>query len=171
MRTRMITVGAGAGGLLCVALALVVAVDLTVNDSTRPEVDQLLRGVSAGIAYGGLGGFLAARRPRLSVGWVMLLIGFSNAFSSAMGVLADRSLDDGSGVTGWAFWLSSWSWVPGYVLVPTVLLLILPTGRAYGRFGRPLVTVAALGTGLVTLAWALTPYDQQTTPCPRGSRT
>ena len=161
MRTRMITAAAAAGGLLCVALALVVAVDLTVSDDYRPEVDQLLRGVTAGVAYGGLGGFLAARRPRLSVGWVMLLIGFSNAFSSAMAVLADRSLDDGSGVTSWAFWLSSWSWVPGYVLVPTVLLLILPNGRPYGRFGRVLVAVAGVGTGLVTLAWALTPYDQQ----------
>lgn len=157
----MITIGAAAGGLLCVALALVVAVDLAVNDSHRPEVDQLLRGVTAGIAYGGLGGFLATRRPQLSVGWVMLLIGFSNAFSSAMGVLADRSLDGGTAVTGWAFWLSSWSWVPGYVLVPTVLLLILPTGRAYGRYGRALVAVAGAGTALVTLAWALTPYDQQ----------
>jgi two-component system, NarL family, sensor kinase len=161
MRTRMITAAAAASGLLCVALALVVAFDLTVDGTSRPEVDQLLRGVTAGAAYGGLGGFLATRRPRLSVGWVMLLIGFSNAFSSAMGVLADRRLDDGTGITGWAFWLSSWSWVPGYVLVPTVLLLILPNGDPYGRFGRVLVAVAGIGTGLITLAWALTPYDQQ----------
>ncbi|GAA4369959.1 hypothetical protein GCM10023146_17440 [Nocardioides caricicola] len=157
----MISAGAAAGGLLCVALAVAVAADLAVNEHYRPEVDQLLRGVTAGIAYGGLGGFLAARRPRLPVGWVMLLIGFSNAFSAAMGVLADRSLDDGSSVTGWAFWLSSWSWVPGYVLVPTVLLLILPNGRPYGRYGRALVAVGSVGTALVTLAWALTPYDQQ----------
>ena len=83
-----------------------------------------------------------------------------------MAVLADRTLDDGSGVTSWAFWLSSWSWVPGYVLVPTVLLLILPDGRPYGRFGGALVAVAAVGTGLVTLAWAITPYDQQDYPLP-----
>ena len=138
-----------------------VAVDLIVSDDYRPEVDQLLRGVTAGVAYGGLGGFLAARRPQLSVGWVMLLIGFSNAFSSGTAVLADRSLDGDSGLTSWAFWLSSWSWVPGYVLVPTVLLLILPNGHPYSRFGRALVAVASVGTGLVTLAWALTPYDQQ----------
>ena len=161
MRTRTISAAATAGGVLCVALALVVAADLTVNDDYRPEIDQLLRGVTAGVAYGGLGGFLAARRPRLSIGWLMLLIGFSNAFSSAMGVLADRALDDGNDVSSWSFWLSSWSWVPGYVLVPTVLLLILPTGHAYGRYGRMLVAVAGVGTGLVTLAWALTPYDQQ----------
>ncbi|WP_243060794.1 sensor histidine kinase [Nocardioides sp. SR21] len=161
MRNRIVPVATAAGGLLCVALALVVAVDLAVRDEYRPEVDQLLRGVTAGIAYGGLGGFLAARRPQLSIGWVMLLIGFSNAFSSATAVLADRTLTDDTAVTDWAFWLSTWSWAPGYVLVPTVLLLLLPNGRPYGRFGRALVAVAAAGTALVTLAWAVTPYDQQ----------
>lgn len=161
MRNRIVTAAAAAGALLCVALAVVVAVDLAVRDEYRPEVDQLLRGVTAGIAYGGLGGYLAARRPRLSVGWVMLLIGFSNAFSSATAVLADRTLHDDSGVSEWAFWLSTWSWAPGYVLVPTVLLLILPNGHPYGRLGRPLVAVAGVGTALVTLVWAITPYDQQ----------
>ena len=164
--TAATTAAATAGGLLCVALAGVVALDLAVNETIRPEADQLLRGVTAGIAYGGLGGFLAARRPRLSLGWVMLLIGLSNTVSSALSVLADHTLPGDAGVTSWSFWLASWSWVPGYVLVPTVLLMLLPDGRPYGRWGRPLVAVAAVATGLVSLAWAITPYDQQDYPLP-----
>jgi signal transduction histidine kinase len=80
--------------------------------------------------------------------------------------VADHAAGDHETLTRWTFWLGSWSWVPGYVLVPTVLLLLLPDGRAQGRAGRGLVRAGCLGATLTTLAWAVTPYDEQDAPPP-----
>lgn len=98
-------------GLLCVGLVLVVVV-AAVAGHTPLVAGDLARGVVAGLAFGGLGGIVALRRPDLSLGWLMLVVGLSNAVATAADVWATAALvsDPGSLPGGtWAYWIAGWS--------------------------------------------------------------
>ena len=150
-------------GWLCVGTSLVVVGCVVAG--YRPLVGaDLARGVVAGVAFGGLGGTVARRRPELSLGWLMLLVGLSNALSVAGDTWAKLALVDGvdslpGGST--AYWISSWSWAPGYLVPVTLLLLLFPTGAPPSPRWRPVVWGAALTIAVATVGWALTPYDAQ----------
>jgi signal transduction histidine kinase len=54
-------------------------------------------------------------------------------------------------------WVSNWLWVPAYLIVPTVFLLIFPDGRLPSRRWRPAMAAALAGIAASTLDWALRP--------------
>ena len=152
--------------LLCVGLVLVVVV-AAVAGHTPLVAGDLARGVVAGLAFGGLGGIVALRRPDLSLGWLMLVVGLSNAVATAADVWATAALvsEPGSLPGGtWAYWISGWSWAPGYLLVPTLLLLLFPTGRVPSPRWRPAAWLSGVTVVVATAGWALTPYDAQDFP-------
>ncbi len=149
----------------CAALIVLIAADQPV----RPEnTDLLARGVTSGVAYGVLGGAVALSTPRLVVGWLMLVIGVANAVSALCLALVDVALraDPGSLEVSLSYWLASWIWVPGYVLVPTVLLLVLPNGRPPSPRWRGVLVGAYAVVTVASLVWAVTPYDEQDLPVP-----
>ena len=153
-----------AGGLGCGLLAVGTLVLLTIplDGPAFPAADAL-RGAIAGIAYGVLGAVVAAHLPRNPVGWLMVAIGLSNCVSSATASMAHRLLTTAPGhdVGAALHWIASFSWVPGYTLVPSVLLLLLPDGVLPSRRWRPVLWLGAATTVAAAFAWAVTPYDQR----------
>jgi signal transduction histidine kinase len=126
----------------------------------------------AGLAFGATGGVLAARRPGLVVGWLLLLAGTAFGVATLARdwarhalVLRETPLPLGEA----ALWLGSWLWVVGYCAVVALVPLRLPDGRLPDR-GLPAgvwraVWWTAVGvTVLAPLAWALTPYDRMDRP-------
>jgi signal transduction histidine kinase len=113
----------------------------------------------ASVAYGTTGAWLARRRPRLAVGWLMLAAAGAQAVSFAgleYGVWGLGRRPAPVGVT-FALWLANWLWMVGLFLVAAVLPLVLPDGRLVSRRWRPALGLAAAATVTNGLQWALAP--------------
>jgi hypothetical protein len=72
------------------------------------------------VAFGVLGGLVAARRPDSPMGWLMLLIslaqgatGLADAYASVALFAHPGSLPGGD----FAAWVGAWIWVPGFGLL------------------------------------------------------
>jgi signal transduction histidine kinase len=147
-----------AGSLISIAM-VVATVALTVGSN---NLGEMLSGgggsvlVDAG-AFGLLGGLLVARRPNNPMGWLMLLISFSQggiglADGYAKVALFARAgnLPGGDLVA----WVGGWIWAPGLGLLVTVVLLLFPDGRPLSPRWRFVVwmSVAAIATVVLSLA-------------------
>jgi signal transduction histidine kinase len=141
---------------------------LAAQAATDPVTFSAVRGVTAALALGLPGALLAARRPRRAAGWLMVVAAVSAAGSTTFGLLADAALtaQPGSSPGSLWYWLASWTWVPAYALVPTLLLTALPSGLpTSGWWRRAWLGVAAVNV-LVPLVWAVVPYPEQDYPVP-----
>jgi signal transduction histidine kinase len=160
-------------GAVAAATAGVVAAVAAVVVSLAADLDPdatMAWGLSGALGFGGLGAFVVTQRPRLAAGWLMLLVGVCSGAVALASVLAAALLlpDPGSTAGGLAYWVSTWLWVPAYVPVPTLLLLVLPDGRLPGHFWRAATVLATVANVLGPVAWAITPFDQQDQPVPAG---
>lgn len=104
-----------------------------------------------------IGLVIALRRPENAIGWLFGVMGLSAAVPvlAAPYVVYVLRVNPGS-LPGGAFmsWLTQWAWLPGFTLLP-LLLLLFPDGRLLSRRWRPVVWAALLGMVLVTVhtAW------------------
>jgi hypothetical protein len=106
-----------------------------------------------------LGGLIAARRPELIFGWLILahavLLGL-DAFTGEYGPYASSTTSAGPAhsAAAWVTWLGAWLWVAAYA--PLFLTFALfPTGRLPSRRWRPFVWLGASALGVVALSNAL----------------
>lgn len=151
--------GAGAwdvlGGrvaLACGALVLLCTpVAFALGDG--PEGTELISAVTA-LGYGSAGALLARARPRNPLGWLLLLVGALHGGTSVLATWAESTAAEQPLQTA-AAWVSAWLWFPGLAVVPTVLLLLYPTGAIGSRPRRLLAAAAVLGTSAVSAALAL----------------
>ncbi len=160
-----------ATGLAALALvAAVAAVVVTATGRSTVLVADLAWGLAGAAGFGCLGALVVVRRPRLVAGWPMIVVGVCSAGSALSTAVAAAVLpDDPTSTLGaLAFWVSTWLWVPAYVVVPALLLLLLPRGPLPGRGWRAVTGVAVATCVLAPLAWALTPYDEQDIPPPES---
>jgi hypothetical protein len=99
---------------------------------------QGLQGVVS-LAFLTVGAYLAGRRPRNAVGWLMLGWGMVMAFSAFVAAYVERGLvrDPGS-LPGpdWAGWAEAVVWHPAFALL-AFLLLLFPHGRLPSPRWRP----------------------------------
>lgn len=162
--------GTAATVLGTVALGLTLAavtLELSVGDAGELVRGFRLYGLIAVPAFGIPGMVVAARHPRNAVGWVMLAVAFSHTVALAAASYGYAGFEEPARDlpgASWAVWVSTWAWVPGHWLVPTLLLLLFPDGRPPSRRWRPLVGLGIVGLVWATAAWAVLPYDQHDVP-------
>ncbi|MFI7469651.1 sensor histidine kinase [Nonomuraea sp. NPDC049646] len=178
MKDRSVRRASLVGGVL---VALVVG-SLAVEPRLRAlgvtgivERFDAFRGVAA-LSFGVPGLFVVSQRPggpAGRVGWVMVFTGSAQAVGLALGTYGLLGINQGveGGVGGgrlpgddWAMWASNWLWMPAYLVVPTVFLLIFPDGRLPSRRWRPALVAALVAIGANTLDWMLRPVPYENVP-------
>lgn len=103
-------------------------------------------------AYGAVGAFVAARRPRNPIGWILVAIAFSFIGTSSM---PDDVEAVKAGTSSTADFVAAWvgTWAGGLTfLAYAALAMIFPTGRLpAGRWGRTAGGSLLLGAIVVAL--------------------
>ncbi|MEA2507809.1 MAG: hypothetical protein QOH48_2427 [Actinomycetota bacterium] len=139
-----------AGWAACVALSLAgVSLLLPYRTISSLNVPQQWQSAFIGLAFGSVGGFLVSRRPNHRIPWIFLVIGLSQSVSAFS--LYGQALLAGGSHSQWAdvlAWLETWSWAPGFILIPTLLLQLFPTGEVLSPRWRWLARATLIGLGL-----------------------
>jgi len=154
--------GLSAGCPLLVAVSVALAFEPRLSELGVPgfvERFNVFRAASA-LGFGLPGAFLLAVRPRNRIGWLLSGIGAAQALSLLAANYGLVGIHDASrSLPGdrWALWISEWTWPPAWALAPTLLLLLLPTGRLPSRRWRPVAAAAVLTAVLSSVGWALMP--------------
>jgi hypothetical protein len=141
-----------AGGAVAVSLAGV-ALTVSVPGYFAAYVGgHLLVNAMIGVAYAVIGGCVAWAAPRNPIGWLFILMGWCGGALSAIGepygLLSLRG--DRLPLAAWAAWIGGWSWTVAFLLAPTVILTLWPSGRAAGRL-RLLAGVSAAVCAAITV--------------------
>jgi two-component system NarL family sensor kinase len=114
------------------------------------------------IAMGGPGAALAWLRPANAVGWLVMSAGLAGGLGEvvfAWSVVALEVAPSALGFHPLLVWVGSWLWVPGYLLVPTLVLLLVPEGRPPSPRWTPVLWFQIAVMALATTGFALTPWD------------
>ncbi len=159
-RLRTAALALAAASALLAAAGLVFA---ALNARTPLPTGTNWRAADAGaLAFLACGALLAAQRPANPLSWVALVIGALNTAALLGGEYAVWALLTEPGAPGgaWAQWVVGWAWLPAYLLVPTLLLLLFPDGRPPSRRWAPLVPVTLVAIAAATVEWATTPYGE-----------
>jgi hypothetical protein len=105
-----------------------------------------------------VGGLLVARRPKNPIGWILCLIPLSIAATIVAEYVALRHAAVGAVpvVGGFATWATFWTAVPGFALIP-FLVLLFPTGKVASAGWRRAGRTAAAAAVLLGLLYAVRP--------------
>jgi signal transduction histidine kinase len=154
---RLLAAGSAAGAVVVSIAGVALAAAIPGYFATYVS-GHLLANATIGVAFAVIGGCVAWARPRNPIGWLFILEGWCGGALTAIGepygVQALRGHD--LPLAAWVAWAGGWSWSVAFLLGPTVLLTLWPSGRAPGRL-RLLVIAAAIATGAETLLAALHP--------------
>ena len=134
----------------------------------RPEGTDWRAASIGALAFFVCGALLALQRPANPLSWVALTVGITESLTYVAGEYAVYALltrpEDGLPLGDWAQWLAQVLWMPGYLLIPTLLLLLFPDGRPPSRRWRPLVPATLVFIVCATVEWAVTPYEDMGEP-------
>jgi signal transduction histidine kinase len=152
---RLVAAGSAAGAAVVSIAGVALAAAIPGYFATFVS-GHLLVNATIGVAFAVIGGCVAWARPRNPIGWLLILEGWCGGALTAIGepygVLALRGHD--LPLAAWVAWAGGWSWSVAFLLGPTVVLTLWPSGRAPGRL-RLLVILAAIATGAETVLAAL----------------
>ena len=112
------------------------------------------------VAFAALGALVASRRPRNAIGWILVLSPLCLAFTQVALDWYTHTLyaDPGSlPLPSGLVWAANWAWVPGFMPLLTLLLLLFPDGRLPSPRWRPVGWLTALAMGLLIIGYAFAP--------------
>ncbi|HXZ74582.1 MAG TPA: GAF domain-containing sensor histidine kinase [Streptosporangiaceae bacterium] len=122
-----------------------------------------VQGPVGAVAFGVPAVLVLRREARSVIGWLLGLVGlllviaqFATDWAWLALVGRPGSLPGGSA----ALWVASWLWLPGYYLLPTVLLLLAPDGRLPGDRWKPAAWLGIAAIVLATAWAAVSPYPR-----------
>jgi hypothetical protein len=137
-----------AGGLAFVVQSLNLAAG--VQDFPYASGNALIAMVA-----GAIGILIAARRPGLSLGWLMLTVALLSGIDGLAGecgpYLYSNTLGPLQLVGAWLSWLASWTWIVSGSL-NNLMLMVFPTGSLLSSRWRSLVWAGAVATALMVFA-------------------
>jgi len=134
----------GGIGRVALTLLLVVGVALAIPDPVS---------VLNFLAYAAVGAFVAVRRPRNPIGWILVVIGFGFIATSAMPDDIDAVMAGTSSTSDFlGAWVGTWAGGLGF-LAYAALAMLFPTGRLSPgrRWRRVAIGFFALGIGVVVV--------------------
>lgn len=107
---------------------------------------------------GAIGAVVAARRPRLPIGWLLLVITLGFPLWDVAEAYARHAMWTDSASWGWRYaaWSTNWTWALAPGLLPA-LLLVFPTGRPLSPRWGVVLRVAWVELVLLVLVTALAP--------------
>ena len=112
------------------------------------------------VVYPAIGLLIAVRRPGNRIGWLMITIGLSLALSCVAHAYTERGPLTGPHAPAagqWADWLGTWVWVPGWVFLFTLLLLLFPDGHPPSPRWRPAIWATLVAVGVEIAGTMLDP--------------
>ena len=143
----------------CVAFAAGAAVLTYLNIENVSDYQPLEEiGHVIALTYGAMGALIVSRKPRNVIGWMFLawgLLGGVQAFATNYFVYGHFE-EPGLPLLGLAAWVPNWMihlLVPGFY----ILFLLFPTGKLPSRRWRPVLGIAILATGALTLIGLVAP--------------
>jgi hypothetical protein len=111
-------------------------------------------------AFAALGAVLASRRPGNPIGWILCASPVCLAFTELARnwyvhtlIAEPGSLPLATGL----MWAANWAWIPGFMPLLTLLLLLFPDGSAPSRRWRPVGWLAGAAMGLLIVGYAFAP--------------
>ena len=119
------------------------------------------------VAFAALGALVAARRPGNPIGWILCMSPLFLAFTELARNWYVHTLfaDPGSlPLVGGLMWAANWAWIPGFMPLLTLLLLLFPDGSAPSPRWRPVGWLAALAMGLLIVGYAFAPGQLEDYP-------
>jgi two-component system NarL family sensor kinase len=140
-RSQLLVAGTRAAVAAATALAVAAAVVFTLALLAVAFVSLPVVGAAAARA--------AQANP---VGWILLASGVCLPLAVGAYLYAQAAFAPGSRLPGatWAGWLDGWPWVPAIAVVPTVGLLLFPTGRPPSARWRPVLWAGYAVVGALT---------------------
>ena len=119
------------------------------------------------VAFAALGALVAARRPGNPIGWILCTSPLCLAFTELARNWYVHTLfaDPGSlPLAGGLMWAANWAWIPGFMPLLTLLLLLFPDGSAPSPRWRPVGWLAALAMALLIVGYAFAPGQLEDYP-------
>lgn len=118
------------------------------------------------LVFVAVGATVAARLPSNPIGWLFLAAGLFLALTSVTYGYAAVALGGHGRMPGGlaAAWVSSWSWAPAVLAVPSLLFLLFPDGHPLSDRWRWVVPLLAIGLTCVVTGSALAPGEMTDTP-------
>ena len=149
-------------------LGLVVAVD---GSPSISHYQYAVEGLLFSVVMTVLGSIILVHRPRQPIGLVLFIAGIAAATQFGAGEFAVFAAARGWLLGAHAAWLATVLRTPVFLLSFGLLLLLYPSGRLLGRWGRLLVAVAVLGAAAEFAGLAFSPgvlEDFPNIPNPHG---
>ncbi len=158
------SLAAGALAALCLLLTAGGLVLEAANAAESPPAVRIYPGALViAVLFPIIGALIASHAPRNPIGWLFIVMGFSESMTAITGAFAAYALITHPGVWPggeFASWLFGWAWLPGFALIP-VLLLLFPTGRPLSPRWNVVVWANLISLSLVVVQYALASWSMR----------